>query len=244
MSARLPSLGRADAMCWPAAKPANIASVRLVICDLDDTLIDRDHAFASWLAAFARQHGFDNNVISRLTQEDRHGFRGRREFFAIVNQHLRPPIDVDMLIKDFHSSIASYFQPLSSEIAEALTSLRGEGWKVAVVTNGSPAQLAKMEVTGVVHYVDAWCISEVDGVRKPEPAIFQLAAHRCGVDLSDAWMIGDSAEADVGGAQAAGIRSAWLHHGRPWPLTTFRPTLIVDSVAEGVKQICVGDFSG
>jgi putative hydrolase of the HAD superfamily len=99
-----------------------------------------------------------------------------------------------------------------------------------------------MEATGVVQYADAWCISEVDGVRKPDPAIFQLAAHRCGVDLSNAWMIGDSAEADVGGAQAAGIQSAWLHHGRPWPLTTFRPTLIVDSVAEAVEQILVGDF--
>ncbi|HUZ85512.1 MAG TPA: HAD family hydrolase [Candidatus Baltobacterales bacterium] len=211
--------------------------MRLLICDLDDTLIDRDRAFASWLAEFAKQHGFDKNVIRRFTQEDRHGFRGRREFFAIVNRHLRSPVDVGMLVEDFDSSIAGYFQPLSSEIADALTSLRGQGWKVAVVTNGSPAQLAKMEATGVVQCVDAWCISEVDGVRKPEPAIFQLAAHRCGVDLRYAWMIGDSAEADIGGAQAAGIRSAWLRRGRPWPLTAFRPTLIVDSVAEAVAQI-------
>ena len=217
-----------------------MATVRLLICDLDDTLIDREAAFGSWLRGFATKQGFSEEVISRLRQEDQHGFRSRREFFGIVNEHLRPPVDVDLLIEDFHSSIASHFRPLSSEIRDALTLLRGDGWKVAVVTNGSHAQLAKMEATGVTDHVDAWCISEAEGVRKPEPAIFQLAADKCGVDLSEAWMIGDSPEADIGGAVAAGIRSAWLHRGRQWPLTTFRPTVIVCSVAEAVEQIRAG----
>lgn len=219
---------------------ANMAAVRLLICDLDDTLIDSNAAFGRWLRAFARKHGFSKNVISRLTQENQYGYRSRREFFALVNEHLRSPVDVDLLIEDLQSSIASQFRPLSPEICDALGLFRAEGWKVAVVTNGSPAQLAKMQVTGVVDQVDAWCISEVDGVSKPEPAIFQLAADKSGGDLSEVWMIGDSPEADIGGAVAAGIRSAWLHHGRPWPLTTFRPTVIVGSVVEAVEQIRAG----
>ena len=223
---------------------ANITTVRLLVCDLDDTLIDREAAFASWLRAFAGQHGLSNEVVETLTREDQRGFRRRADFFDVVNQHLSSRSDVHLLIHDFHSTIASHFPPLSTETRDALSSLRAEGWKVAVVTNGSPYQLCKMEVTGVVDLVDAWCISELDGVRKPEPAIFRLAADKCGVDLVGAWMIGDSPEADIGGAVAAGISSAWLHLGRPWPLTSFRPDLIAGSLVEAIGEIRLTARSG
>jgi hypothetical protein len=62
-----------------------------------------------------------------------------------------------------------------------------------------------------------WVISETVGHRKPDPAIFAAAAETAGCSLNGAWMIGDSPQADIGGASAAGISSVWISAGRPWP---------------------------
>ena len=48
------------------------------------------------------------------------------------------------------------------------------------------------------------------GVRKPHPALFELAAAKLGVGAPDIWFVGDSLECDVAGAKAAGMTSIWL----------------------------------
>jgi len=54
------------------------------------------------------------------------------------------------------------------------------------------------------------------------------AAERAGVRLLDSWMIGDSAENDIGAATAAGVSNVWLSRGRVWPLSDFRPNAEAD----------------
>jgi putative hydrolase of the HAD superfamily len=53
-------------------------------------------------------------------------------------------------------------------------------------------------------------------------------------------MIGDSAEADIGGARNAGLRSVWLHRGRPWPLTGFQPAHAANSFPQAVSIVLSG----
>ena len=53
--------------------------------------------------------------------------------------------------------------------------------------------------------VAGWVVSEGAGVRKPDPAIFLLAAEQAGQSLDGAWMIGDCAEADIEGARSVGL---------------------------------------
>jgi putative hydrolase of the HAD superfamily len=50
-------------------------------------------------------------------------------------------------------------------------------------------------------------------------------------------MIGDSAEADIGGARNAGLPGVWLHRGRPWPLAAFQPDHTVGSFARAVRIV-------
>ena len=50
-------------------------------------------------------------------------------------------------------------------------------------------------------------------------------------------MIGDSAEADIGGARGAGLPGVWLHRGRPWPLTAFEPGYVADSFPDAVDIV-------
>jgi putative hydrolase of the HAD superfamily len=94
-----------------------------------------------------------------------------------------------------------------------------------------------MRQAGLLALVDGWCISDVDGVRKPDPAAFHLAAARCGAGLESAWMIGDSGPADVGGAVAAGLPCVWLRHGRTWAETDYLPTFQADTLAQAIGLI-------
>jgi FMN phosphatase YigB (HAD superfamily) len=47
-------------------------------------------------------------------------------------------------------------------------------------------------------------------VPKPDPAIFWHAAKELASDPVECVMIGDNPEADIRGAQAAGMRSIWI----------------------------------
>jgi len=70
---------------------------------------------------------------------------------------------------------------------------------------------------------------------KPAPDFFATALARLGVEPAQAAMIGDDIRADVGGAQAAGLRGILVRTGkfRPADLACgIEPDLVLDSIAE------------
>lgn len=50
-------------------------------------------------------------------------------------------------------------------------------------------------------------------------------------------MIGDNPTADIGGTARAGIKSAWIHHGRRWKEPAYRPDLVANSIDEALDGI-------
>jgi HAD superfamily hydrolase (TIGR01458 family) len=72
------------------------------------------------------------------------------------------------------------------------------------------------------------------GVGKPERAFFELALDNLGLPSEEVAMVGDDPELDMGGAQAAGLRSILVETGRyrPGTETPFRPDLVLGSVAQ------------
>ena len=60
--------------------------------------------------------------------------------------------------------------------------------------------------------------SAVVGVRKPDPAIFQLAANALQLPPSDIVVVGDSYEKDLLPARAIGCRTVWVK-GEEWKET-------------------------
>jgi putative hydrolase of the HAD superfamily len=107
-----------------------------------------------------------------------------------------------------------------------------------VVTNG-PAELQEGRIrrTGLDRFIADWVISGEAGVSKPNPRIFALAAQRVRMRLGGAWVVGDSPEADIGGAAALGLPSVWLHRGRDWMDNRFAPTKVVGNVIQGLSAI-------
>jgi putative hydrolase of the HAD superfamily len=58
-------------------------------------------------------------------------------------------------------------------------------------------------------YFDVILISGEVGYRKPHPLVFQLLVDRLGVARQEIAFVGDDAEADIEGAQMAGLRPIW-----------------------------------
>jgi putative hydrolase of the HAD superfamily len=123
-------------------------------------------------------------------------------------------------------------------VACALGIAEDSGWVPVVVTNGeSRIQEEKLRKTGLDRYLADWVISEEAGVRKPNPRIFAIAAERARMRLGGAWLIGDSPEADIGGADSAGVRSVWLHRGRRWIESRYAPTRTADGVIAAIAEV-------
>lgn len=96
-----------------------------------------------------------------------------------------------------------------------LSELRAAGVPVGVLTNGAETQqLAKLEVTGLLPFVDVVCTAEGIGVAKPALRAFEILAARLGVELCELAFIGDHPQHDVGAARAAGAVAGLVARGR------------------------------
>lgn len=103
-------------------------------------------------------------------------------------------------------------------MAETLHSLRSRGISLGIVTNGETAfQTHHIEALGLHELTSAVLISQTEGLRKPEAEIFWRAADRLGVAPGKCLFVGDNPEADILGAAAAGMQTAWFRCGAKWP---------------------------
>jgi putative hydrolase of the HAD superfamily len=104
------------------------------------------------------------------------------------------------------------------EVPAALERLRAGGARLAVVSNWDVSLHDVLERTHLRGLVDAVVISAELGAAKPDPAIFRAALERLGATAAEAMHVGDSVEADVAGARAAGLEAVLVaRDGAPAP---------------------------
>jgi len=211
--------------------------VPLLLLDLDNTLLDRAGAFRVWVERFLASVGAPPQDIDWLISVDADGLTDRWDLADAIRERygLRmSPID---LVEALHDGVVEHIR-LDPLVACTLRIARDAGWVPVVVSNGAIRQQeVKIRRTGLDRYVADWVISEAAGVSKPNPRIFTLAAARVGMRLRGAWMIGDSPEADIGGAAATGLPSVWLHRGRSWMDSRYAPTRQAAGVIPAVAAV-------
>jgi len=207
----------------------------LALFDLDNTLLDREAAFATWRSKFIASRRLDHAALAVIDRADADGGTPREEFFAVLRRELNIGSGVDELLADYDLDYPSNFSADPGMI-EAVRRLRRSGFKIGIVTNGRPTQRAKLDAAGIAEEFDAVCISAEVGSEKPDRTIFGEAARRCGAPLAG-WMVGDSAEADIIGGANAGLRTIWMPRGREWTLDAHIPDHIAGSVPQAVELI-------
>ena len=103
---------------------------------------------------------------------------------------------------------------LYDDALRALSALKARGARLAIVSNWDVGLVDRCRELGLTDVLDAIVGSATVRTEKPNPAIFDLALSRLGVDARDAWYVGDLYAVDVLGARAAGLRPILLdRHG-------------------------------
>ncbi|MEU6234847.1 HAD-IA family hydrolase [Kitasatospora sp. NPDC047058] len=214
----------------------------LLLLDLDNTLLPRDAAFRAWAQDFLSERGLPPGDVDWLVTIDGGGYVPRSTVLSAAQRRYGLDDSFEFLLAHYRRGINSHIHCPPRHI-EALQAARAAGWTLGIVSNGGTRpQLEKIRRTGLGPMVDGWVISEEADCVKPDPLIFEIAAQRCGIPptgdwTTDTWMIGDHAPADIAGAELAGLRSVWLHHGRPWAEPGYRPTLKAAGLPEAIGQV-------
>jgi putative hydrolase of the HAD superfamily len=116
---------------------------------------------------------------------------------------MRPALGLDPPVGALLDALAFSAYPDS---APALRALRAAGFRLVVVSNWDASLHERLAETGLAPLVDGAVASAELGAAKPDGAMFARGLALAGAAPADAWHVGDSVEADVEGALAAGVR--------------------------------------
>ncbi|MEV0640273.1 HAD family hydrolase [Streptomyces sp. NPDC050619] len=209
----------------------------LLLIDLDNTLVDRDAAFGEAATAFFAEHALPMTDLDWLLSVDAGGYTPRHDVAQAMADRYGAALPVSAA-RTFLDRGAADRVVLPDVTRDALGRAIAAGWTCVIVTNGRVAQQeAKIRNTRLDGIVHGWVVSEAIGHKKPAPEIFHAAAEATGVSLHQAWVVGDSAHADIRGAMGIGAQSVWVSGGRPWTEAAYRPTYVADDAASAVNHV-------
>jgi FMN phosphatase YigB (HAD superfamily) len=100
-----------------------------------------------------------------------------------------------------------------------LSRLRGRA-RLGVVSNFYGNLDVLLEEGRLAPFLDAVVESAREGIEKPDPAIYRLAAQRMRLAPEDLVMVGDNFDRDVRAARRVGMRAIWLRRGSAPPPET------------------------
>jgi HAD superfamily hydrolase (TIGR01549 family) len=189
------------------------------LLDLDNTLVGRTQALRAWAADALAAAGVPGDALEAVLAVDEDGHGSKTALARVLIDRLGWDDDVPAALDRFRAGIVERLRAYDGVLAD-LDALRSAGHRVAVVTNGTSAQQrAKIERCGIAEHVDAVVVSDEEGVAKPDPRLLEVALQRLGAAGADrryVWMVGDAGHADVAAGRSAGVRTAWVSHGRAW----------------------------
>lgn len=109
-----------------------------------------------------------------------------------------------------------------------LETLKQRGYRHYLLSNNYPELEELAGALGLAPLLEGVVVSAKAGYDKPRREIFDMARQTAG-DPALCWMMGDNAEDDIGGANAAGFVSVWVH---PKPGATAPATHCLQNLAD------------
>ncbi len=142
-----------------------------------------------------------------------------QDFWAVYDHAYARSLGVpDELLEAYRTVVRSTWNWAHQENIDAFHRLHATGIKTAIVSNNSgtaPEQMIQHGVCqvlagGPLPRVYAIIDSSLVGVAKPDPMIMAPALYALGVEAGEALYVGDTVQADVAGAVAAGMQVVQL----------------------------------
>lgn len=204
--------------------------IKAVVFDMGGVILTMDSTPETTLAhakstiAFLGEHGIHipdppEVFAKKLAEADR---VRRRTTEEELREILALEVWADFFLKDYHIPREKLF-PIAEELClrwnrdryitaprlglrECLQGLWEQGMRMGVISNtiSRTFMRAKLAEFGVIGYFDYVLLSSVCGLRKPDPAIFELCRTSMGLAKSELAYVGDTISRDVIGTLDAG----------------------------------------
>lgn len=178
--------------------------------DVDLEMVrQRVHVISDRFSSAAR----DRELWTTTPERSRRFWHGvYRAFFAELGI-----ADSNGLIDSVYSGftdLANY--AMFDDVVPVLERLHAAGLTLGVISNFEEWLERLLEQLGVRTFFDVRAISGVEGLEKPDPAIFELAIERAGTTAARSVYVGDNPELDVAPAEAVGMHAVLIdrrgHH--------------------------------
>jgi len=100
-------------------------------------------------------------------------------------------------------------------------------YKLGLLTNGpTDIQWEKIEALGFDKHFDAVIVAGDVGIYKPDVRVFELLLEQLSVAAEHSLFVGDTYDADILGAQQAGMFTAWIKRTEDATTDGIEPTLV------------------
>lgn len=184
------------------------------IFDLDGTLLDRDSSLRAFVGhqydRISQLQCMDKNLyMTEFIKLDSRGYVWKDKVYQQLIQAYHLPISHEALLEDYVSNFKYHCIgfPL---LHECLQELRDRGMKLGMITNGyGEFQLNNIRALDIEKYFDTILISEIEGLRKPDPEIFNRALRNLDLTPTEAVYVGDHPENDVLASRRVGMKGIW-----------------------------------
>lgn len=199
--------------------------IKAVLFDLDGTLLNRDE---SVLRFAGRQydrmikwtgHIPKDTYINRFIVLDAKGYVWKDKVYQqLVEEFCLTGITSQELLQDYLDEFQYSCVPFP-KLKEMLAELSAAGLRLGMITNGFVEfQMRNIEALCIKDYFQAILISEWEGLKKPDPAIFLRALKKLNTAPHQSLFIGDHPQNDIAAARNVGMTCVWKEDSQ-WPGT-------------------------
>lgn len=184
---------------------------KLLIFDLDGTLIDSRRDLAEGINHMRKHYGLDPLPLEIASSYVGNGVR------LLVERSLQgAAVDFEEALqinKDYYCSHLTVHTTIYDGVAEGIPRLAAAGHKLALLTNkpGDPSR-AILKHFGLEGYFDSIIGGGDIEKLKPDPDGVFLCMEAAAMERSSVWMVGDH-YTDLAVAENAGIKSAFVRYG-------------------------------
>lgn len=122
------------------------------------------------------------------------------------------PVDaIQAALARLYAVSQAHWQP-EVDALPTLQALQEAGYRLGLISNASDAAdvHALIDKAHLRPFLQSVVISAEVGLRKPSPSIYEIALRTMDVSPAVSVMVGDTLQADIAGAHAAGLRAVWI----------------------------------
>lgn len=201
-----------------------------VFFDRDNTLVHRDPALSkAWRGKISAWSGREPEPLSyermmalfARAGYPQSGLKSVEEEIAFWKRYYRELLmengvsgRLEERTEELHQMVWLKGYQVFPEVGEVLDWCRAQGLRMGVISDTSPSLALTLEAAGIGDYFDCAICSDLVGVMKPEPAIYQAALDALKVKAEESVYV-DDYDVEADGARAMGFTAFHIDRSQP-----------------------------